>query len=221
MSLKIDIKILAEKASKKSKNWVFANKILYDLCESYPGHKDPHCIVAKVWLIGRAYAAAIERRQTKDGLDSDKFYYNVVAPKILDIGKDLDKRINKIKTDKDFSVIDEKNLPYILETHKKLLDCFSGISKLEKRSLASKYLHFHCPNSFYIYDSRANAKIRQYINKDKDTPILLIDVDYDKEYKEFCLRMLELQRAIKQESHKNPTPRDLDRLLLDNYGEQE
>jgi len=41
--------------------WDTANGILYGLCRKYPGHTDDAIIVAKLWLIGRSYAAAIER----------------------------------------------------------------------------------------------------------------------------------------------------------------
>jgi len=44
-----------------------------------------------------------------------------------------------------------------LDLTKKL---FSKISGLNKRSLASKYLHFHVPELFYISDSRAYDAMR-------------------------------------------------------------
>ena len=37
--------------------WDVGNKVLYDLCRLYPRHEQVDQIVAKVWLIGRAYAA--------------------------------------------------------------------------------------------------------------------------------------------------------------------
>lgn len=195
---------------KSSKKWIFANNVLYNLCAEHPDHNDKHCIVAKVWLIGRSYAAAIERRRNKKDISSDDFYYDVVAPEMLKIGKKLDTRIEKIKT---FPSIDTDNLPYILETHNKLMTLFCDLTKLEKRSLASKYLHFHCPNAFYIYDSRANTALKQFIKKDKETPVIK-DGKFDKEYKFFCLRMLELQNYCTEETGEIPTPRKLDGFLL-------
>ena len=41
--------------------WNLGNEMLYQLCRDYPDHKAPEVITAKVWLIGRSYAAAIER----------------------------------------------------------------------------------------------------------------------------------------------------------------
>ena len=50
------------KALQKTK-WDFGNKVLYDLCENYSNHKHINQIVAKIWLVGRSYAASIERRK--------------------------------------------------------------------------------------------------------------------------------------------------------------
>lgn len=41
--------------------WDMGNQVLYDLCRRHPGHSEPGEILAKIWLIGRSYAAAIER----------------------------------------------------------------------------------------------------------------------------------------------------------------
>jgi hypothetical protein len=43
--------------------WDLGNDILYEMCEKYPGHDEDNEIIAKIWLIGRSYAAAIERRK--------------------------------------------------------------------------------------------------------------------------------------------------------------
>ncbi len=210
MSLKVDGQTLIDVVSRNSENWVFANKILYDLCAEYPRHEDKHCIVAKIWLIGRAYAAAIERRKNKKDISSDDFYYDVVAPKMLEIGTELDTKIETLKT---ISNINLENLPDILQTHNMLMSLFCELTELDKRSLASKYLHFHCPNAFYIYDSRANTAIKKYIKKDGESPVVAAE-NYDKEYKEFCVRMLEFQNHIQEQTGEIPSPRKLDSILL-------
>ena len=48
--------------------WDAGNKVLYDLCANNFTHDNKSNIISKVWLIGRAYAAAIERR--KDNRES-------------------------------------------------------------------------------------------------------------------------------------------------------
>lgn len=43
--------------------WEYGNSVLYRMCEEEPEHKEIDVIVGKIWLIGRSYAAAIERRK--------------------------------------------------------------------------------------------------------------------------------------------------------------
>jgi hypothetical protein len=45
--------------------WDFGNEILYSMCRQNPFHDKPEIVTAKVWLIGRSYAAAIERGRKK------------------------------------------------------------------------------------------------------------------------------------------------------------
>lgn len=42
--------------------WDLGNQVLYDVCRQNPDHTDEQAIIAKILLIGRTYAAAIERR---------------------------------------------------------------------------------------------------------------------------------------------------------------
>ncbi len=61
--------------------WDLGNQVLYSLCQDHPKHDRGHEIIAKVWLIGRSYAAAIERRKNaKDS--SDDFYETTVVEKM-------------------------------------------------------------------------------------------------------------------------------------------
>jgi len=69
------------KLTSRSAIWNLGNEILYQLCREYPDHKSPEVITAKIWLIGRSYAAAIERGRTVEK-DSDSFYESKVVPKI-------------------------------------------------------------------------------------------------------------------------------------------
>ena len=48
----------------------------------------------------------------------------------------------------------------MVKVHYLTTKLFSKISGLNKRSLASKYLHFHVPELFYIFDSRAYDAMR-------------------------------------------------------------
>ena len=53
-------------------------------------------------------------------------------------------------------------LQAMVDVHGKVTGLFSEISDLEKRSLASKYLHFHVPRLFFIFDSRAVEAMREF-----------------------------------------------------------
>ena len=102
--------------------WNLGNEMLYRLCKDYPDHKSPEVITAKVWLIGRSYAAAIERgRNTEE--DGDSFYESRVVPKIQ--ASLLDQHLDKVRQ---FSEISPESIPTILETHKYLTDVFAEIS---------------------------------------------------------------------------------------------
>lgn len=194
-----------------STRWSFANSILYKMCENNPEHKDEDVIVAKIWLIGRTYAAAIERRKLDTNYAGD-FYYDKVAPKMLEIGKELDDRINIVKS----KPIDKDNLGDILDLHAYLVDHFKTITGLSKRSLASKYLHFHCPKAMFIYDSKASIAIRKLIGKSEEYSNYISN-DRDSEYTDFCLRVLELKNRLENEYSLKLGPRELDTFLLSYY----
>ena len=192
-----------------SAEWSFGNSILYKMCEEYPLHVDADVIVGKIWIIGRSYAAAIERRKNAVEFEGD-FYHGLVAPSMLKIGHELDFQIQELLKE---TAINRQNLPKVLHVHKFLVDTFTKISGLEKRSLASKYLHFHCPKMFYIYDSRANTRLNSIVKMDL-TEAKPLNNQYDNEYSHFCIRMLELQNYILQTYGKTLSPRELDNFLL-------
>ena len=135
--------------------WDFSNKILYNLCSKHPKHTKKHEVLTKILFIGRIYAAAIERRKDKNKNESgDDFYIKKVVPKM--IYPNLDEKIQQLNK---YNRIDASNYIIILETHKYLSDLFNKLTKLDKRSLSSKYLHFHKPKLFFIYDSRVAAAL--------------------------------------------------------------
>lgn len=188
-------------------NWEFGNNILYKMCEENPKHNNSDVVVGKIWLIGRSYAAAIERR--KGGKKKGDFYFDVVAPKMKKIGKELDKKIKELSQPSANHIVD------LLCTHKFLTDVFNDISKLQKRSLASKYLHFHCPSKVFIYDSRARDAIHKFVKRPDKSILKNLQPDkYDKDYGDFVCRILELKNFLETKLKKSLTPRDIDNFLL-------
>lgn len=138
------------------------------------------------------------------------FYYDAVAPKMLEIGKGLDSRIESLKNNTRIIV---DCVPEILSTHKFLMDAFMELTGLEKRSLASKYLHFHCPDKFFIYDSRARAAIGKVVKR-PDKKVLSGVEEYDAEYGDYVCRMLELQEYLDERLGTYEKPRAIDSFLL-------
>jgi len=186
----------------KDKKWMLGNKILYDLCMNYPLHKKDEEIRAKIWLIGRSYAASIERRKIKKHINDD--FYDFVTKEFIKFNEEenFDKDLNKIKG----LSFDENSLNLILELHNKLTKFFKKLTGLEKRSLASKYLHFHVP-IFPIYDSRAKDSLNKIVKGN-------IFTGGDKEYSNFCNKILFLFNELKKETEKEPTLREIDTYLV-------
>jgi hypothetical protein len=186
--------------------WDLGNQVLYDLCSNHPLHKSRQEIIAKVWLIGRSYSAALERRKNKseDSL-GDLFYEDIAAPEI-----------QKQEIDCWIEPLDGNTKPEeIVETHFKLTQIFYDITKLEKRSLASKYLHFHRPDLFFIYDSRAVNATRQITpSGKKQLPDLSPQKQVDDEYLKFYRRCLWLRDDIEKKFSRKLSPRDIDKILL-------
>lgn len=205
------------KMDKLNSHWQFGNKVLYDMCENNPKHNNEDIIVGKLWIIGRTYAAAIERRKNTKEVDSgDDFYFNVVAPSMMEIGDTLDAMISSLSV---YDCIDENNIGQIISVHNLLTVIFNEISGLDKRSLASKYLHFHLPNLFYIYDSRADNAIRKMVKNDQAISQFrqrYLSYEHDKTYFDFFFKAYFLDKHIESKIGYRLTPREIDSLLL-NY----
>jgi len=184
--------------------WDLGNSVLYDLCKNHPAHKSNEDIVAKVWLIGRSYAASIERRRNAEQIGDD-FYESIVAPAMKASG--IDTWIASI------SPTAAPGASGTISAHKKLTDLFKSITRLEKRSLASKYLHFHRPDAFYIYDSRAREAITKVVPRLNEIPDIAVD-ECDTEYKDFVRRCVWLRKCIDTPHSIKLTPREIDKLLL-------
>lgn len=193
-------------AAQQKSSWDFGNKILYDMCANYPTHKNVDQIVAKIWLIGRSYAAAIERRK-KAKEYNDAFYTEVVGPTIRESGID-----DWLKSLDEYRFPTFDNIGDILRTHGNLMNLIKEMTGMEKRSLTSKYLHFHKPNLFFIYDSRSIGSLRKLMPPTKTK--LPIASEVDREYARFCLRCISLRDDIKDKFEKHLTPRELDNILL-------
>ncbi len=200
-------------------DWDLGNQVLYDLCKNHPFHNKPDEIIAKMWLIGRSYAASIERRKNKKNETNDEFYSKVVNEVInFNRQEKLDERIKKL----DNLEINKSMVKQLLVLHKDLLKLLEKLTKLDKRSFVSKYLHFHCEN-IPIYDSRAKIGMMA-LSKGfkKETKLIKKDLinelnkeEYDEEYLDFCSRYLACYNSIKSKiGNKKISARWMDNYLL-------
>jgi hypothetical protein len=193
----------------KSSEWDFGNEVLYELCKKNFEHKENGKIIAKVWLIGRSYAAAIERRRNKTDTNDD-FYISKVAP--LFKNSDIDSLLASINRGKEITT---KNLQDILSVHKYLVEEIKKITENEKRSFCSKYLHFHIPELFFIYDSRVVAGLKKYSSRvPKEFLYLTKSENVDSEYAKFFVKSFVLKKQIEKEYNLKLTNRQFDNLLI-------
>ena len=86
------------KSAKQRTPWHISNEVLYDLCRKHPLHEERQVVLAKILLIGRAYAAAIERRKSYRNESNEDFYVRRVAPTI--IRSPIDRWIEQAKRQK-------------------------------------------------------------------------------------------------------------------------
>lgn len=207
MKLQLTKKLI--KSSEKS-IWDFGNEVLYKLCAENFYHTNDERILAKVWLIGRAYAAAIERRRIKEA-NNDDFYIGKVVPAFKN--SELDIRLRELSR---FDKLTEENLGNTLETHFYFTKLTADLTGLEKRSFCSKYLHFHLPNLFPIYDSRVAGSLRKLISKTPQSFYqLLSSTNIDQEYAKFVCKSIEVRRNVESELGREITLRQFDNLLID------
>jgi hypothetical protein len=85
----------------------------------------------------------------------------------------------------------EKSIPKILKVHFYLTDLINDLTEQNKRSFCSKYLHFHFPHLFFIYDTRAVKAIGLLKTKFQYKYKEQIDANgIDKEYASFFIIVL-------------------------------
>ncbi len=196
-------KILVE--CTKPQVWDVGNETLYRLCAERPNHTDLGEIVSKVWIIGRTYAAAIERRKYRKESKNDDFYRTVVGKHIKNA--QVDSWIHFDPTDWEDDAI--------VKAHGKLTCLFKNISGLNKRSLASKYLHFHNPDLVYIYDSRAKLGLKRLT---KELGLKMAKPSHlngcDDEYHQFYVQCQQVITELAKENSISLSPRQLDNALI-------
>ena len=193
--------------------WHEGNQVLYDLCQKFPDHKDPGQIVAKTWLIGRAYSVALERR--KGAAESNEVYYREKIPPIF-MNSELDEWLLPLPKD---NCLTESLLHDALEVHANLvsylrynLDNHSGERGLNRASFCSKYLHFHRPLLFPLYDTRAVRGLRILLKE--YMPDMLVKLAYPASYEPFAKTVFRVLDKLNAQLSIPLDLRHVDNLLL-------
>ncbi len=183
----------------------WGNEVLYRMCSERPKHNDIDTVIGKLWIIGRSYSAAIERKAGKD------FKIENAAKLLID--SDIDTYVRRLRR---INRLNESNIGILLSAHKHVTDVLAEATGIDKRSLASKYLHFHAPSSVFIYDSKASTRIREYLRTRKQR--FKVPSNYDAAYASFAYRcMYYRDQELEPKLGKAASPRRLDMELL-GYG---
>lgn len=208
--LKINLPTKEELEESKYNNVCIGDKILYDMCHDYPHHRDEDEIHAKLWLIGRSYSAALERNSKKVEINTEAIYENTIKLLITE-GNEFDNMIQQLTP-----IVDYTTMTEALNVHKKLVEHFFKVTSQVKRSLASKYLHFHRRDVFFIFDSTTNIGLNHNV-----TGHVKSNGEYDTEYYNFCVKVFALKEKIKEEYNQELNPREMDNLLKYLYRKKE
>ena len=200
--------LVIKKATRKNV-YDLSNQTLYNLCKKHFAHLRDDAIIAKTLLIGRSYAAAIDRRKNKNEIN-DHFYLKKVVPVFKK--SQLDSHLADLS--KFRSISSESILP-ALRLHGYLTARIRTITKDDKESFASKYLHFHLPNLFFLYDTRVLSVFRNVIKRmPTEYSWILKEKGINKNYAILYCKCLCLQKLIHLEHKTKLSPRQLDNVLI-------
>lgn len=190
------------------------DKMLLNMCRDNPGHTDVGVIASKIWIIGRAYSASLERHMRDDVDSTDAF---LLAGAELQ-GVDIDEHLESAREQKACF----RTAPTLaLRIHKLVLDKLCNVTRRDPRSLCSKYLHFHKENLFPIYDQRAWVAIKQVTPHGSKVKPIQCDFTPDYGYADFAKRVYWLLGEIEGRFNVKLSLRQVDHLLLNICGELE
>lgn len=202
-------KLFFEQIIERGRDWDLANNCIYRLFKENFEHDPAQKIIAKTWILGKTYSVALDRGRKKknkgEDIDGNTFYSETIPKKIQ--WTELDDKLNHLK--KKFNKIEYGNLKEILSVHNSLSEQIHKISG-QSTSFASKYLHFHLPELYFIYDSFAKYNQSEVL---KRIPDYKSDLK-NSEYSEFVLKCLYLRERIKTKIGKELSPREMDDFLL-------
>jgi len=98
----------------------------------------------------------------------------------------------------------------VFEAHKRVMDVFDDLPAQQSRALASKYLHFHFPELFYLYDSRVETAA---LALGRGECGYLAWPEHDPDYARFFACCRRLAEEFTSLAGRRPNPREMDRIL--------
>jgi hypothetical protein len=164
-------------------------RALYDLCFLHRSHFRDEIVTDKLRLIARLYQSPVQspeyaaHRLTRSPVDH---WFGSLA------------------------TAEELEASLLLETHKRVMDLFADQGEEAARSLASKYLHFHFPELFYIYDQTVEQAMHRLIPGDQG---FLSLAEFDPAYSRFHAGCRKLSERLIPEVGRRLSPRELDAVL--------
>ncbi|MEO6963938.1 MAG: hypothetical protein ABIY90_18360 [Puia sp.] len=187
----------------------YGNGLLYQLCKDHFEHNEGKYIVAKTLFIGRIYAAALERNAVEKSENNDDFYAHTVVSVFKNSRLD-----DKLKSLKKIKVLAPENITEVLQTHGYLVERIMMITGHKNTSFCSKYLHFHLPGLFFIYDKRVREALGAIKMKLPDDLAKLKTVkNIDPSYTPVFLKCFAIKRMM-AEKGLPLTNRQLDKILV-------
>ena len=196
----------------KERIWELSDKILYDMCRDHPTHSSRQEIIMKTLIIGRVYSVQLERRKNKGKLNGDKYYEDMVIPTFKTSG--LDGRLSKLRS----KTLTPTVFNEIFQVHKFLMDTIHEITDMDNRSFCSKYLHFHLPDLFFLYDSRLRQSVsilKGKISTEQKHEFLINTSEIDIEYVEFYLKCYNLRTELETSLNRKLTIREFDTVMIE------
>jgi len=197
-------------AQKEWSRYLRTDNILYDMCKRWPHHNDLPAVQAKVTIIGRTYAAGLER---KGGEDYRKGILETVANTLNKNSTRIDRDVATLRNLKQLSMIVQD---CILGTHGNMVSLLrkETKTKLNFRSFVSKYLHFHAP-IVPLFDSRASSVIRELYpwRRSRNRIRIFHKESYDEVYSKFFAQFMLYFNDLK-ELKLSPTVRRADYYLI-------
>ncbi len=169
-------------------------RALYELCFMHRHHFHDQLVADKLRMLVRVCA---DRGITMAGFSPES-----VAHRLGRAG--VDRWFGGLAT------AEQLDVALLLEVHKRMMEVFDDVGVAEARSLASKYLHFHFPELYYVHDSRVEAAA---LALGQGECGFLALADHDSAYGRFYACARKLAERMRPLVGRRLSPRELDRVL--------